>query len=164
MKKTTLIFILVVFVSSIMLVNFFGLNYKVYDKYQYVETIEIVNITESPGLRINKQLTDRDGTLMIYVSYERGFKERTGKDQLIMITPRCLPDNANDKQVNVLYDEKKKSAYYFEEDAPVPTLIYKDVPSQKNTDILTFKIQDVMTKKVEVKIKLITQFVDEILD
>lgn len=45
MKKTILILILVVYVASIAIVNFFGLEIKVFDGITYVESIECSTIT-----------------------------------------------------------------------------------------------------------------------
>lgn len=45
MKKTILIIILVVYVASIAIVNFFGLEIKIFDGITYVERIECATIT-----------------------------------------------------------------------------------------------------------------------
>ena len=45
MKKTLIIIILVVYIASIAIVNFFGLEIKVFDGITYVESIECATIT-----------------------------------------------------------------------------------------------------------------------
>ena len=49
MKKTFIIIILAVYIASIAIVNFFGLEIKVFDGITYVERIECATITVRNG-------------------------------------------------------------------------------------------------------------------
>ena len=46
MKKSTLILILIVFIASIPIINFFGLNAKVYNEIVNVSAVECINVTD----------------------------------------------------------------------------------------------------------------------
>ena len=66
MKKTMVIIILVVFIASIAVVNFFGLEIKVFDGITYVEKIECNSITiqnENPVTLTPEK--NADGTLKL---------------------------------------------------------------------------------------------------
>ena len=161
MRKATLMFILIVFVGSIMIVNFFGLNTKVYDKFVYVESISVANVNVSPGLKLlSNQLNEKDGVWYIKVEYEIGYKERTGEDQLIMITPRCYPDNASEKSIKVTYNTDKQG-YRFEEDALVPTMVYDNISTKQKIASFNFYLKNLQSR-VDLQVKLTTIFVDNL--
>ena len=46
MKKSTFILILIIFIASIPIINFFGLNAKVYDEVVNVSAIECINTSD----------------------------------------------------------------------------------------------------------------------
>ena len=164
MRKATIIFILIVFIGSIMLVNFFGLEYKSYNGRVFVEGIEIVDVNVSDGLKFEKMSEGADGYLWIYVKYEKNYKLRTGKDQILMITPRIIPDNATDKSIEIdtsSNDKEKESYYKFEEGTLAPTLIYQDNIDTSKSQI--FKIIFInKLSGVKKRIKLYTTFVDSL--
>ncbi|MBQ7308435.1 MAG: hypothetical protein IJW82_07930 [Clostridia bacterium] len=163
MRKATLMFILIVFVGSIMIVNFFGLNTKVYDKFIYVDNISIASVNVSPGLKlVSSRLNSEDGIWYIKVEYEKGYKERTGEDQLIMITPRCYPDNASEKSIKVNYNTDKVG-YRFEEEALVPTLIYDNISTKQKIASFNFYLKNLQSR-VDLQVKLTTVFVDTITE
>lgn len=99
MKKSTIIIILIVYLASIIVVGFFGMRVKVYDKVKYIKSIEVTAKAESEemysftdtGLNSDQNhtykmlifftksaLTDNEGnkylsiTLMPKVTYDSG--------------------------------------------------------------------------------------------
>ena len=46
MKKSTLILIMIIYVASIVVINFFGLNVKVYNEVINVTSVECINETD----------------------------------------------------------------------------------------------------------------------
>ena len=171
MRKATVIFILVAFIASIMIVNFFGLKIKVYNQYVYVDNIEVTkeSIKCSPGLKVTDFVIDDKNVINIYVSYEIGYKERTGKDQVLMIIPHCYPDDADDKTVKCINEGNSKEFYVVEEGVPVPTITYNftqekvDKLLSKSTPketITVYLANEMAGDKVKRKVKITTTLVD----
>ncbi len=50
MKKSTIIIILIVYLASIIVVGFFGMRVKVYDKVKYVQSIEVTAQAENKNM------------------------------------------------------------------------------------------------------------------
>lgn len=158
MKKATLIFIIAMFIGSIMIVNFFGLNYKIYDKYYYAKNIEIIAIKESEGLKILKTDERQDGTTIIYINLLRNYYEETGKKQIIMFTVKTTPDNTTDKE---LITSGSTDYAYFEENTLMPTLVYKSSISERKNEVFNFTFQNKMNKtEAFKKVRIITYIKD----
>ena len=85
MKKSVVILIAIIYISSIALVSFFGLQHKTFNEVVYVEKIEILN--ENVGIDANgdKYITVRDGNKL-------------------QLDFRVYPDNATNKEVDFVYD------------------------------------------------------------
>lgn len=90
MKKSVVILILIIYIASVALVSFFGLQYKTFDEVIYTNKIEFLN---------EDIKTADDGTLYAVVRKD----EATGlwKYQLQW---RVYPDNATNSAVDFIYD------------------------------------------------------------
>lgn len=154
MKKATLIFIIAMFIGSIMIVNFFGLNYKIYDKYQYAKKIEIIAVKESDGLKILKVDERQDGTTYIYINFLKNYYEETGKKQNIMFTIKTTPDNTTEKE---LITSGSSDYSYFEENTLMPVLVYKPSIAERKYEVFNFTFQNKMNKtEAFKKVRVIT--------
>lgn len=173
MRKATIIFILVAFIGSIMIVNFFGLKIKVYNEYKYVKKIEVSeeSIKCSPGVKMTSFSVNNKNVITINVDYELDYKERTGKDQFIMIIPRCLPDNANDKKVEASYTGVEKEYYICDNENPVPTIMYNYTPEKidkinsrtsKKEAITVYLLNKRAGDSVKRTVNIVTHLVDKI--
>ena len=94
MKKSVIILIAIIYIASIALVSFFGLQYKIFDEVVSVERIEILNV----GLRENATWgkyviisPDAKGEWKYHISY------------------RVYPDNATDSRVEFSYDTQNSN-------------------------------------------------------
>ena len=164
MRKATLIFILLVFIGSIMLVNFFGLEYKSYDKTQKVTEIQISNVTVSGGLKVTSSAMTVDkktgeNYYRIDIQYEKNYKYKTGKDQIVMVTPHVMPDNATYKDLKV--DGDKSDAYELNTETPIPTVIYKDIKTDSRLSTYKFTLTN-EESALQLKVIIYTTFVDSI--
>ena len=88
MKKSVIILIAVIYIASIGLVSFFGLNSKTYGEEILINSIEITDsaIEVINGVKTVKIGPDADGVIQYKLNYTIG------------------PDNATDPSVNFVYD------------------------------------------------------------
>lgn len=93
MKKSVVILILVIYLVSVALVSFFGLQYKTFDEVIYTESIEFLN---------EDIKTMEDGTL-----YAMAQKDETTGKWTYQIKYRVYPDNATNSDVEYIYDTQK---------------------------------------------------------
>ncbi len=118
MKKTIIVIILAVYVASIAVVNFFGLEIKVFDGVTYVESIQCDTVTvqneNAVELTPNSYIGEnRDIPLFIFefIPPEEG-EEYTTDDESIVTNPNAiqinyevLPHLADDAEVKFEFDE-----------------------------------------------------------
>lgn len=95
MKKSVVILILIIYIASIALVSFFGLDFKVFEEVIPVERVEILN----PGLKYNERWgnyivirPDADGAMRYQIDY------------------RVYPDEATEQSVSFAYDKQTQCA------------------------------------------------------
>ena len=91
MKKSVVILIALIFIASVVLVSFFGLQFKTFDEIVYVESIEILedNLKTNPeGQKYVVILPDENGVRQYQIKY------------------RVHPDNATDDSVTFVYDKQ----------------------------------------------------------
>ncbi len=93
MKKSVVILILVIYLASVALVSFFGLQYKTFDEVIYTERIEFLN----EDIQENN-----DGSY-----YARAKKDESTGLWVYQIKYRVYPDNASNKEVDFQYDPQK---------------------------------------------------------
>jgi len=92
MKKSVVILIAIIYVASIALVSFFGLQYQNFFEIVYTEQIELLgdNIkTNDKGEKYVVILPDEEGNYAYQIQY------------------RVHPDNATNSKVDFIYDHEK---------------------------------------------------------
>jgi hypothetical protein len=123
MKKTMVIIILVVFIASIAIVNFFGLEIKVFDGITYVEKIECDTITiqnENPvTLTPSRDLNGIPLFVFEFIPPENG--EYTTDEESILANPNAVqinyevfPHIADETGVVFEYDQSSNIAVFHE--------------------------------------------------
>lgn len=90
MKKSVVIIIALIYVASIALVSFFGLQFKVFEEVVSVERIEITN----EGQKVSEQLGDY---IVIYPN-EKG-------ERRVKIDYHVYPENASNAEVDFAYEQ-----------------------------------------------------------
>ena len=96
MKKTSIILIAVIYLCAIVLVSFFGLNYKEFNKVVYATSVEVINETD-------RYMTDEEGYEMKQYIVQKD--ETTGLRQF-KIEWRIEPaDSVTNKNVRFIYEE-----------------------------------------------------------
>ena len=101
MKKSVVILIAIIYIASIALVSFFGLQFKVFNEEVYVDRIEVLNlaIEEAKGSKYYQKIpkgTNENGET-IYDEYILVSIQETQQYDLNL---RVHPDNATNKKVN----------------------------------------------------------------
>ncbi len=116
MKKTIVIIILAVYIASIAIVNFFGLEVKIFDGITYVSSIQCSTVTvqnESPKVIEPTYPFGNDTPLFIFdfIPAEGG-AEYTSDDESIITNPNAVqinyevfPHLADEQGVRFEYDE-----------------------------------------------------------
>lgn len=89
MKKSVIILIALIYVASVALVSFFGLQFKVFDEVVSVERVEITN----EGQKNDEQL----GNYVVIYPNEKG-------EWRYQIQYRVYPDNATETAVDFAYE------------------------------------------------------------
>lgn len=96
MKKTIIIIILIVYIASIAIVNFFGLEIKVFDGITYVDSIECSTITvqnENPvTLEAKQQLHGHPLFIFDFIPASED-KPYTAEDESIVSNPNAVQIN-----------------------------------------------------------------------
>ena len=162
MKKLTALFIIIIFAISLVFINYYGLNYRA-DQYNPVESMELYDVSLSEGLEFvkDKKFEIReDGKTYIQINFDRTYRERVGKQQLMILTIQFYPDYATNK--NLIYT-LNGSGYHIEETTLVPTLIFDaDFDKTYDTAQREFICSNVTTKgRINLNIVLVINIVDE---
>ncbi len=100
MKKSVLIVIGIIFIFSVLIVNFFGLNQDTFEETIYVTSIEIDNENA-------KKVRDNDETIIL-ISFE--FDELDQTNNIIQIDYHVYPENATNQDVRFIYDTEQSYA------------------------------------------------------
>jgi hypothetical protein len=162
MKKTIVIIILAVYIASIAIVNFFGLEVKIFDGITYVESIQCDTVV----------LRNEDSTVLYPVAYlgangeiplfefvftpAKDGTSYTGDDESIIANPNAIeleyvvfPHLATSREVNFEYDEAGMAGLaVFRED--IKTLVFLQ-PGKIFT--VTIKATDGSNKSTTVAIR-----------
>ena len=97
MKKVVVIIICVLFVASVLVVNFFGMKMAMFPTTKYVEKIECLTLTRSDGKEYKYTKIDVDGTYD-----ENNIAENRNT---FILNYRMFPDDADNKKPTFVYDK-----------------------------------------------------------
>ncbi len=121
MKKTLIIIILVVYIASIAIVNFFGLEIKIFDGITYVQSIECSTVTiqnENPvTLSPKQQLHDKPLFIFDFIPAPDD-SPYTAEDESVISNPNAVqinyevfPHLADETGVKFEYDKESNDGY-----------------------------------------------------
>lgn len=120
MKKPIIIIIFAIYIASIAVVNFFGLQIALYDGITYVDQIEITSLTvindgDSYEITPYKTVADDYGETVAYYRFK--FKTYTGEQNpnMIKIDYVLKPGNADNKSVDFVYAAKDDVFTFYKE-------------------------------------------------
>ena len=109
MKKTVIIAILVIYLASILAVNFFGLQMVVPETTVYVDSITVNGITveREVGSLDTWSEENTEGVTTYYFNYIRLSEGQSPEEfNRISVDYIVTPDNANNKEVDVICSSK----------------------------------------------------------
>lgn len=123
MKKTIIIIILAVYIASIAVVNFFGLEIKMFDSITYVTGIQCDSVTflGDNGKEIKPQIYP-NLTLFTFdfipppegTEYTTDPESLASNPNIIQINYEVMPHLADDSSVEFIYDKEVGTAVYHE--------------------------------------------------
>ena len=133
MKKVVIILIGAIYIGSVFIVNFFGLQIDFFSSFTYQERIECNTITRFSGGMSKKDTfegrTDESGRKKFKVNFIDG--EYTKDEESLKTNPNTLrldyrvyPDNATDKSVKIIAEESEDYVV----DNTKATIIVLDAP------------------------------------
>jgi len=97
MKKSTIMFIVVIYIASITVISLFGMKMSVYNEFIPVTSILCLNETED-GVEV---INDNDN-LILKTKFETPYDKATQTGTMIQLYWRVEPDNASVKDVKFL--------------------------------------------------------------
>ena len=125
MKKAVIVIIFAIYIASIAIVNFFGLEIAIFEGTTYVSDIEILSVIvengeeesyelESTGTTVDEHKIETINYVFYFTEYENdGFDEED--EEVIPVNPNMIileyavrPNTADNKEVDFIYD---KDAY-----------------------------------------------------
>lgn len=162
MKKAIVIVILVVYVASIAIVNFFGLEISVFDGNVYVSyiTCDTVTLQNGHNLELSPKTKIPEGEMQVPVfeipfiappegqSYTRDPESLVSNPNAVVLNYKVHPTNANDPTVDFLYDADSNVAYF---DTSIKTLVFLR-PAMFS---LTIKSKDGSNKAIKIYVRAV---------
>ena len=145
MKKSTIILIVIIYISSILVISLFGMKMSVYNEFIPVSAILCLNNTDE-----NIERIDSEDNIIIKIKFTSPYDINSGKGTKFQIYWRVMPDNATIKNVKFLYDESNsRLEFYKTEDGEYTGLVLF-----YNKTISTVKISSTDGRKVYTTITL----------
>ena len=163
MKKAIMIIICAIYIASIAVVNFFGLEVAIFQGFTYVDQIEITNLTVINGgdtyeISPHGEIKVVNGVEEIsyrfnYTSYNTA-DENAINPNMVKINYALRPDNADNKNVDFVYDvDAYEGLVIFHED--IQTVEFITEKTQKFT--VTISTTDGHNLKKRISILCIKQ-------
>jgi len=109
MKKSTIMFIVVIYIASITVISLFGMKMSVYNEFIPVTSILCLNETED-GVEV---INDNDN-LILKTKFETPYDKATQTGTMIQLYWRVEPDNASVKDVKFIYDENNSRVEFYQ--------------------------------------------------
>lgn len=146
MKKSTLIVILIIYIGSIAIINFFGMSVKLYDKIINVQAVECINQSDS----IAEVIQDTNKKI-IKLKFDKSADIDNLQGTMLQLKWHVYPDNATTKDIQFVYDKNNNKVVFYKDESgretglmlfSGPTQIYVNIMStdgtKKNTQILVW--------------------------
>lgn len=109
MKKVVVIIICVLFVASVLVVNFFGMKMAMFPTTKYVEKIECLTLTRSDGKEYKYTKIDDDGIKRFVIrDYVDGTYDENNiaeNRNTFILNYGMFPDDADNKKPTFVYDK-----------------------------------------------------------
>lgn len=111
MKKSTLIIILIIYVASIAIINFFGMSVKLYDEIINVTAVECINKTDK-----NTEVIESTDKKILKVKFTEPANATDLTGTMLQLQWRVLPDNATVKDVQFVYNTQNTRVEFYEDE------------------------------------------------
>lgn len=108
MRKSTIIFIVVIYIASIAAISLFGMKMSVYNELIPVTSILCLNETDE-----NVEVINNDDNTIIRTKFDTPYDKTTQTGTMIQLLWRVEPDNASVKDVKFIYDENNTRVEFY---------------------------------------------------
>lgn len=108
MRKSTVIFIVVIYIASIAVISLFGMKMSVYNEIIPVTSILCLNETDD-----NVEVIKDDDNTIIRTKFDTPYDKNTQTGTMIQLLWRVEPDNASTKDVKFVYDENNTRVEFY---------------------------------------------------
>lgn len=117
MKKSVLIIIGIIYVASIVAINFFGMKVFVYNKNVDVEQIICLNKSDTEkGIVVSSYETyDGKKGVAITITFDRPANKNLMTGTMLQLDLRVLPDNATKKQLSFTSTDTENVEFFKDE-------------------------------------------------
>ena len=109
MRKSTIIFIVVIYIASIAAISLFGMKMSVYNEFIPVTSILCLNETEN-GVEV---INGEDNNTILKTKFTEPYDKNTQTGTMIQLYWRVEPDNASVKNVKFVYDENNSRVEFY---------------------------------------------------
>lgn len=125
MKKSVLIIIGIIYVASIVVINFFGMKVFVYNKNIDVEQIVCLNKSDpEKGITVSTyRLIDGKETMLITINFDSPANKNLMTGTMLQLDLRVLPDNATKKQLSFTSSDSENVEFFKDENGQQTGLI-----------------------------------------
>ena len=118
MKKSVIIIIGIIYIASIVAINFFGMKISVYNQKVNVQEIVCLNETNlEKGINV-KDYTDMEGNVLgksIIIDYVKPANKNTLQGTILQLEVRVFPDNATNKKLIYTSSDNENIEFYTDE-------------------------------------------------
>ncbi len=127
MKKSVIICIAIVFIASVVIINFFGMKTSVYNEIIPVTHIECTNVTdENNGVKVG--VDDQTGVKTLMIKFESAcVKADNGAildgGTMLTILHKVYPENASNRDIRYVYSPRDSFEFYKDENGRETGLI-----------------------------------------
>ena len=117
MKKSVLIIIGIIYVASIVAINFFGMKVFVYNKNVDVEQIVCLNKSDTEKGIVVSTYESHDGKkgVAITIAFDRPANKNLMTGPMLQLDLRVLPDNATKKQLSFTSTDTENVEFFKDE-------------------------------------------------
>lgn len=153
MKKSVLIFIGIIYIVSIVIINFFGMKVSVYNQKIDVERIECLNKPMADKNILVSQ--NNTGKTLITIVYDKPANKNTMEGTMLQLNVRAYPDNATNKKLTYSVSNSENIELFTDENGDQTGLILFYGPT-KFIDVV-IRTTDNSNISLTLKVKAIAQ-------
>ena len=109
MRKSTIIFIVIIYIGSITILSLFGMKMSVYNEFIPVSAIVCLNKSED-----NVEVINDVSSTILKTRFSKSYDKTSQSGTMIQINWKVEPDNASVKNVKFIFDENNNRVEFYQ--------------------------------------------------